>query len=60
MPERAGDWLRQAERDLQHAHHALRDADYEWAAYFYARQDAEQAISDARAVIGFCQNQISR
>ena len=130
MPERAGDWLKQAERDLQHAHHALRDGDYEWAAFaaqqaaekavkalyqrlggeawghavslllthlpeerrpeealierakgldrhyigprypnsfpdgapmvFYTRHDAEQAISDATAVIAFCQDQISR
>jgi HEPN domain-containing protein len=43
MPERAADWLRQAERDLEHAHHALEDGDYEWAA-FAAQQAAEKAV----------------
>jgi hypothetical protein len=27
---------------------------------FYTTRDAEQAISDARAILDFCQDQISR
>jgi HEPN domain-containing protein len=37
------DWWSQAERDVQHARHALDDADYEWAA-FAAQQGAEKAL----------------
>ena len=43
MPERSLDWLRQAEADLRHAHHARDDADYNWSA-FAAHQAAEKAI----------------
>ena len=43
MPERSRDWLRQAEADLRHAHHARDDADYDWSA-FAAHQAAEKAI----------------
>jgi HEPN domain-containing protein len=37
------DWWAQAERDVQHARHALEDADYEWTA-FAAQQGAEKAL----------------
>lgn len=43
MPERSLDWLRQAEADLRHAHHARDDGDYNWSA-FAAHQAAEKAI----------------
>lgn len=43
MPERSGDWVRQAEADFRHARHALEDGDFEWAA-FAAHQAAEIAI----------------
>ena len=43
MPSRYLDWWRQAERDLQHARHALEDEDYEWAC-FAAHQAAEKAV----------------
>ncbi len=43
MPERSKDWLRQAESDLRHAHHARDDGDYDWAA-FACHQAAEKAI----------------
>lgn len=43
MPSRHEDWLRQAKRDLEHARHALRDGDYEWAC-FAAQQGAEKAM----------------
>ena len=43
MPERSLDWLRQAEADLRHAHHARDDGDYNWSA-FAAHQAVEKAI----------------
>ena len=43
MASRAEDWLRQAERDLQHARDSLEDGVYEWAA-FAAQQAAEKAV----------------
>lgn len=43
MAERSRDWLRQAEADLRHAHHAREDEDYDWAA-FASHQAAEKAI----------------
>jgi len=43
MTSRSSDWLRQAKRDLEHARHALRDGEYEWAC-FAAQQGAEKAV----------------
>jgi len=43
MPRRSEDWFRQAERDLLHAKHALKDGDYEWSC-FAAQQAVEKAI----------------
>ncbi len=43
MAGRAGDWLKQARRDLEHARRALEDGDYEWAC-FAARQAAAKAV----------------
>lgn len=43
MPSRAADWLRQAERDLQHARDAMERRTFEWAA-FAAQQAAEKAV----------------
>lgn len=43
VPSRHRDWLRQAERDLEHARHALRDGEYEWAC-FASQQAAEKAV----------------
>ena len=43
MPERSGDWLRQAGADLRHARHSLDDGDFDWAA-FASQQAAEKAI----------------
>ncbi len=43
MPNRSADWLRQAERDVAHAQHALDDGDFEWAC-FAAQQAAEKAV----------------
>lgn len=42
MPDRSGDWLRQAERDLTQARESLRDGLHEWAC-FAAQQAAEKA-----------------
>lgn len=36
-------WLRQAQRDLEHAGRSLKDGDYEWAC-FAAQQSAEKAV----------------
>lgn len=43
MASRAGDWLRQGQRDLQHARDALGRNTFEWAA-FAAQQGAEKAV----------------
>jgi len=46
MPERSGDWIAQAERDLEHAHHAAAGGFHEWAC-FSAQQAAEKALKGA-------------
>lgn len=43
MPDRSRDWLRQAERDLEHAEESLRSGKHEWAC-FAAHQAAEKAV----------------
>ena len=43
MVSRAEDWLRQAERDLEHARRSMELGDYEWAC-FAAQQAAEKAV----------------
>ncbi|MBN2028699.1 HEPN domain-containing protein [bacterium] len=43
MANRYLDWYRQAEADLNHARHALKDGDYDWSC-FAAQQAAEKAI----------------
>ncbi len=51
MATRAGDWFRQAEADLLHARHALRDGHHEWAC-FAAQQAAEKAAKAAHQGLG--------
>lgn len=51
MATRAGDWFRQAEADLVHARHALRDGHHEWAC-FAAQQAAEKAAKAAHQALG--------
>ncbi|MGI8550287.1 MAG: HEPN domain-containing protein [Dehalococcoidia bacterium] len=43
MVRRHEDWLKQGQRDLDHARRALADADYEWSC-FAAQQGAEKAV----------------
>ena len=43
MVMRAGDWFRQAGKDLAHARRARDQADYEWAC-FASQQAAEKAV----------------
>lgn len=43
MASRHADWLKQGQRDLEHARRAQRDGDYEWAC-FAAQQGAEKAV----------------
>jgi HEPN domain-containing protein len=43
MPNRAGDWLRQAERDLEQARDCRAAGRHEWAC-FAAQQAAEKAV----------------
>ena len=43
MSNRAPDWLRQAEADLEHAQSAMEHEDYEWSC-FAAQQGAEKAV----------------
>ena len=51
MAGRAADWFRQAEADLEHARHALRDGDHDWAC-FAAQQAAEKAAKAAHEALG--------
>jgi HEPN domain-containing protein len=51
MSNRAADWFRQAEADLRHARHALRDGHHEWAC-FAAQQAAEKAAKAAHVALG--------
>ncbi len=46
MPNRAYDWLRQGQRDLEHARRAAEDGDFEWAC-FAAQQAAEKVAKAA-------------
>lgn len=43
MGSRAGDWLRQAERDLEHARRDAEEGFFEWAC-FSTHQAAEKAV----------------
>jgi HEPN domain-containing protein len=43
MPRRTKDWLRQAERDLEHSKADLKGRYYEWVC-FSAQQAAEKAL----------------
>lgn len=43
MADRSGDWLRQAEADLEHADLSAREGDYDWSC-FAAQQAAEKAV----------------
>jgi len=43
MVMRTRDWLRQAEKDLQHAKRSMENKDFEWAC-FAAQQAAEKAV----------------
>ncbi|MBI4553819.1 MAG: HEPN domain-containing protein [Candidatus Latescibacteria bacterium] len=43
MPARHEDWLKQAERDVEHARHAVEHREFEWAC-FAAQQAAEKAL----------------
>jgi HEPN domain-containing protein len=43
MADRSGDWLRQAERDLEHAETSRQENQHEWAC-FAAQQSAEKAV----------------
>jgi HEPN domain-containing protein len=51
MPSRAGDWMRQAERDLEHALDAQRAGRHEWAC-FAAQQAAEKAVKALHLHLG--------
>lgn len=51
MPERSGDWLRQAERDLEHARRSAQSGDHEWAC-FAAQQAAEKALKALHQALG--------
>jgi HEPN domain-containing protein len=51
MTNRAGDWLRQAERDLEQAEESRRGGRHEWAC-FAAHQAAEKAVKAAHLSAG--------
>lgn len=51
MANRALDWFRQAERDLEHARDSSRAGRHEWAC-FAAHQAAEKAVKALHLYIG--------
>ena len=51
MSNRCQDWLKQAEKDLQHAQLSLEHRDYEWAC-FAAHQAAEKAVKALHLFLG--------
>ena len=51
MSNRFRDWLKQAEKDLQHAQFSLEHGDYEWAC-FAAHQAAEKAVKALHLFLG--------
>ena len=51
MSNRCQDWLKQAEKDLQHAQLSLEHEDYEWAC-FAAHQAAEKAVKALHLFLG--------
>jgi HEPN domain-containing protein len=51
MSNRYQDWLKQAEKDLQHARFSLEHGDYEWAC-FAAHQAAEKAVKALHLFLG--------
>ena len=65
MPERSGDWIRQAKRDLESAKSQLENGFFEWAC-FIAQQATEKAVKavyqkfGAEALGPFCDGFIKR
>ncbi len=51
MPDRSGDWLRQALRDLEQARASRREGRHEWAC-FAAHQAAEKAVKALHLHLG--------
>ncbi|MBI4288150.1 MAG: HEPN domain-containing protein [Chloroflexi bacterium] len=51
MSGRQADWIRQAERDIEHARRSIEAKDYEWAC-FAAHQAAEKAVKAVYQKIG--------
>jgi HEPN domain-containing protein len=51
MSNRYQDWLKQAEKDLEHAQRSLEHGDYEWAC-FAAHQAAEKAVKALHLFLG--------
>lgn len=51
MPDRSGDWFRQAERDLEHSSDAAAAGRHEWAC-FAAHQAAEKAVKALHLRLG--------
>ena len=51
MASRHADWLKQGQRDLEHARKSLDNGDYEWAC-FAAQQAAEKAVKAAYQKLG--------
>ena len=51
MSNRCQDWLKQAEKDLQHAQLSLEHGDYEWAC-FAVHQAAEKAVKALHLFLG--------
>jgi HEPN domain-containing protein len=43
MAKRVDDWMRQADKDFQHAESSIGQSDFEWAC-FAAQQAAEKAL----------------
>lgn len=51
MVERSGDWIKQAERDLENAKYEMKGGFYEWAC-FLSQQAAEKALKAVYQKLG--------
>jgi len=69
LVSRAGDWLRQATRDLEHARRSVELGDYIPTRYpnlhpegapidYYTRADAERAMRYAGEILEFCRGKV--
>ncbi len=68
MPNRARDWLLQAERDLEQAEDSRRSGRHEWACFshpegppyeHYGELQSEEAVRYAREIVEFARSRMA-